>query len=346
MTGSVLFIGGPGNISRSTASALTSDGWDVTVLTHPKDSVLDLDVHFLWGDRDDVATLQAVTRDVKPDVVVDTCAYTTRQVSQAIDVVAAPTRQYVFVSTVDVFGYPLARLPMRETDEHRDPNTPYAAAKRDCERLVTEAATQGRLTTTIVRPGYSIGPRFLIGFFSHLGGRTMLRRLRAGLPIVVPGDGTTTIQPGTGTDTGLLLARVVGESRAYGGVFTCAGSEVMTHDDYVAAMAEAVGVDPLLVHIPSEFMLAMGDTEIDQGILPGLTRYALAFSNDRIEQLAGELRPSLSLVEAIRGHLAWLDTHGWPETQDGPDDRLLQRFDRARAAFLEPPSPPVPPSSP
>lgn len=340
MTGSVLFIGGPGNISLSTVSALVSDGWDVTILTHPKDPVPDLDVHFLWGDRDDEPTLRAAMREARPDVVVDTCAFTTRQVSQAIDVVAAPTRQYVFISTVDVFGYPLARLPMRVTDEHRAPNTPYAAAKRDCERLVTEAATERRLRTTIVRPGYSVGPRFLIGFFSHLGGRTMLRRLRAGLPIVVPGDGTTTIQPGTGIDTGLLLAHVVGESRAYEAVFTCAGPEVMTHDDYVAAMAEAVGIGPVLAHVPSEFMLALGDPEIDQGILPGLTRYALAFSNDRIEQLASRLRPSLSLVDAIRGHVAWLDEHGWPETHDGPDDRLLQRFDRARAAFLVPSPPP------
>jgi uncharacterized protein YbjT (DUF2867 family) len=188
-----------------------------------------------------------------------------------------------------------------------------------------------------------MGPRFVIGFFSRQGGRTMLRRLQEGRPIVVPGDGTTLFQPGTGADTGRLMSRVVGEPRAYGRVFTCAGPQVMTHDDYVMAMAAVVGVRPTLVHVPSDLMLALQPAETDAtildadgSILPVLTRFDLAYSSEAILELGGPFEPRISTQEAIAGHLAWLDEHGWPDTSDGPDDRLLHRFQRAREAFLAP----------
>jgi len=343
MGGRALFIGGPGTISRSAFGVLLEAGWDVSVLTHPKDPIPDLGARFLWGDRDDEAALRAACDEVQPDVVIDTCGYTTDQVTQALDVFSAPGRQYVFVSTVDVFGYPLSRLPVRESDEHREPNSPYALAKRDCEALVNAAGAAGRVAVTIIRPGYSMGPRFVIGFFSRQGGRTMLRRMQQGKPIVVPGDGSTLFQPGTGIDTGRLMARVVGEPRAYGRVFTCAGPQVITHDAYVEAMAAVVGVTPVLVHIPVELMLSLDPAEVDStildadgSILPVLTRFDLAYSSDAILELGGPFEPQVSTHDAMASHLAWLDEQGWPDTTEGPDDRLIRRYERARTAFLAP----------
>lgn len=341
MSGRVLFIGGPGTISTSAIAALVGTGWDVSVLTHRKDPVPDLGARFVWGDRDVAADLVRARDEARPDVVVDTCCYTPDQVTRALDAFAAPERQYVFVSTVDVFGYPLSRLPVRESDEHREPNSPYALAKRDCERLVQAAGEAGRLAVTIIRPGYSMGPRFVIGFFSRMGGRTMLRRIRQGRPVVVPGDGTTLVQPGTGIDAGRMMARVVGERRAHGRVFTCAGPAIMTHDDYVAAMGRVVGVEPRLVHVPSDLVLALDPAEVDAtipdpSILPVLTRFDLAYSSDAVLALGGPFEPHVSIEEAIASHLGWLEANGWPDTHDGPDDLLLRRFERARESFLSP----------
>lgn len=341
MSGRVLFIGGPGTISTGAIGECVAAGWDVSVLTHRKDPVPDLGARFIWGDRDVPADLARARDETRPDVVVDTCCYTTDQLTQALDTFAAPGRQYVFVSTVDVFGYPLSRLPVRESDEHREPNSHYALAKRDCERLATEAGDAGRLAVTIIRPGYSMGPRFVIGFFSRVGGRTMLRRLRQGQPIVVPGDGTTLFQPGSGIDTGRMLARVVGEVRAHGRVFTCAGPAIMTHDDYVAAMARVIGVEPRIVHVSSDLILALDPAEVDAtipdaSILPVLTRFDLAYSSDAILALGGPFEPRVPIEEAITSHLTWLEANGWPDIPDGPDDLLLRRFERARDAFLAP----------
>ena len=55
MGGRALFIGGPGTISQGAIGELVGAGWDVRVLTHPKDPIPDLGARFLWGDRDDEA---------------------------------------------------------------------------------------------------------------------------------------------------------------------------------------------------------------------------------------------------------------------------------------------------
>jgi hypothetical protein len=140
-----LSIGGPGTSSTGAIGELVAEGWEPRVLTHPKEPIPDIGALFTWGDRDDPATLRATTTDIAPDVVIDTCCYSPEQATAALDAFAAPGRQYAFVSTVDVFGYPLSRLPVRESDEHREPNSPFALANRDCERLVTEAGEAGRL---------------------------------------------------------------------------------------------------------------------------------------------------------------------------------------------------------
>ena len=104
-----------------------------------------------------------------------------------------------------------------------------------------------------------------------------------------------------------------------------------------------VGVAPLLVHVPTDLLLALEPTEVDStildadgSILPVLTRFDLAYSSDAILELGGPFEPRVSTQEAIASHLAWLDEQGWPDTTDGPDDRLIRRFERAREAFLAP----------
>jgi hypothetical protein len=106
-------------------------------------------------------------------------------------------------------------------------------------------------------------------------------------------------------------------------------------------LAAVVGVTPQLVHIPVELLLSLDPAEVDatildESILPVLTRFDLAYSSDAVLELGGPFEPQVSAREAIASHLAWLDEHGWPDTTDGPDDRLVRRYERARSAFLAP----------
>ena len=70
--------------------------------------------------------------------------------------------QVIFVRTIDVYGYPLHRIPQAERDPRVPTITDYAEQKKQCESLLEEAAADGTFVLTIARP--SIDRRFRSGF--------------------------------------------------------------------------------------------------------------------------------------------------------------------------------------
>jgi nucleoside-diphosphate-sugar epimerase len=308
----VLFLGGPGNISRSTIEALCHAGHRITVLTRPgaKTLVREEAVAYERGDRNDAGRLREVCDDFGPDVVVDTICYRPEQARSSIEVFCGRTGQYIFVSTCDVYGYPLSRLPMRESDPLSETRSQYAADKRACEDLFREAADSGAFGLTIVRPSYSLGPKFAISAFSRRGGVDIVCRLRVGREILVPGDGTTLMHASVAVNTGMMLARTVGEDRAIGADYTLGHSEAMTHDDYIHTFARVVGEEPKVVHVPSDLLIEWGVDERTDGLLRELTRYNVQFSEDQFLEHYPDFAWTVSVAEGIRRYVAFQDEHG------------------------------------
>ncbi len=117
MADRALFIGGPGHLSASTIQSLLERRYEVAVYSHPTHfSELERAVRAYPGDRHDAAGLEAAIRDFQPDVVLDFVCYTPQEAEQVLPLVSGKVRQYIFISTVDVYGYPLTHLPFREDD--------------------------------------------------------------------------------------------------------------------------------------------------------------------------------------------------------------------------------------
>lgn len=184
----ILYIGGPGNISGSAIQASAEEGHRLWVLTGSARSGHGLmsSVRFLQGNRNVAEELRAAVAEAKPDVVVDTICFSPAQAKATIEACRGKTGRVVFVSTVDVYGYPLSHIPMGEGDKRRLPVSAYAADKAEYELRFQEAATEGAFGLTIARPAYSFGRNFVLDFFSRSGGPNLVARLRKGLPLVVP----------------------------------------------------------------------------------------------------------------------------------------------------------------
>ena len=198
--------------------------------------------------------MEHAVRDFLPDVVVDTICFLPDQARQAAEILAERVSHYLFVSTVDVYAYPLSALPMPEDGEFRPPIGAYPVNKLTCETLL--AGFGDLLPLTIVRPSYSMGDGFAISAFSRDGGRTLISRLRAGLPIVIPGDGTTLLHAGTAVNVGHMMERIAGNLRTIGLSFTLAHHTLTTHDEYVHSFARALGTEAKIIHIPTDTRLA------------------------------------------------------------------------------------------
>ncbi|MCX5478498.1 NAD-dependent epimerase/dehydratase family protein [Kaistia geumhonensis] len=273
----VLILGGTGTISSHTLAALVAGGHGCTILTrgdHGPPGVAG--VATVTGDRRDEAALAAALATVRPDVVIDFACFRPEEARAIARIAHGRIRHYVFVSTVDVFGFPQPSLPIAEDAPPCAANTAYAEAKQACERIFAAACDSGRFPVTIVRPTYSLGPRFVISLFEHRADRVMAR-MRHGRAVAVPGDGGRLIHVSDAADTGRMIAALAGRVDARGARLTVgtAGS-VMTHADYCRRLAHAVGAEPRLVFVPDAALAA--EPAVADGLYPALTRFDLSFA--------------------------------------------------------------------
>ena len=320
-----LFLGGPGNISASTAESLLDAGHSLAILTHLSSSNKSKNIidraKMYYGDRNNSEALEAAIGEFMPDIIIDYTCYTLEQCKQVTKLACGKTSRYIFVSTVDVYGYPLSRLPMREDDPFRVPNCDYALNKKLCEDMLWEKNDAGNFAVTIVRPAYSMSNRFVLTALTRGGGIQLIPRLRAGKPVLVPGDGTTLIHAGSGYNTGRMIAEIAMSEKSVGKSYNCAHEYFMTHDKYIKLFADAVGVEPNIVHIPSDILNATNNKDIKNSILNDLTRYNIAFSNENFLNDFPNFKWEKSIEQSVREYIEWHDKIG---DFASPDEEILE----------------------
>lgn len=334
----ILLIGGPGNITASTIHALLERNDEVAVFTRPKQTLVpyEREVRYIWGDRNQTDALKGAVDSFQPDAVIDSICYTMEQAAPIPDLMWGKTGQYIFISTVDVYGYPLSRLPMGETDPYGLPNCKYAEDKRACEDYFLSRHDPRNFPLTIVRPSYSFGNRFVISFFSREAGRFIAARLKAGKPVLVPGDGTTLMHASTAYNTGRMIARIAAQEIAIGKSYTCAHDTIITQKDYIHLFAGVLGVEPNIVYIPKDILMAVETTEMKGSIFRILTAFDRAFSVEAFRQDFPDFQWKMSLEEAARQYLDYqMQLNGLTDTGDElMENRLLSAWLQSRNDFL------------
>jgi hypothetical protein len=161
-----------------------------------------------------------------------------------------------------------------------------------------------------------------------------VQRLREGKPVVTPGDGTTTLQPACAVDTGRKIAAIAGLAGAIGRPLNLAGPRPLTHDEYVRAIASVVGVEPDIVHIPTDVLLRLDDAAIQNDLLPELTRYPHFVSNNAFDCLVPDFEFTTTLAEGIRSYVERQDAlNRFAEAPEPPDEHVLARWGAATEAF-------------
>jgi nucleoside-diphosphate-sugar epimerase len=332
----VLFIGGPGNISTSAVELLLERGFEIAIFTLPASPVggLERRVKLYHGDRNKPEELKRALSEFRPERTADVCCFTPEQAQGLIPLLRDRVERHLFVSTVDIYGYPLTRLPFGESDPFNEPVSQYAADKLACERLFWAEHHRGSIPLSVVRPSYSFGPPFVLSFFSRRGGLELLARLRAGRPVVVPGDGQTLIHPSSAYNTGRMLAEILASPMTVGQDFTCAHPSFMSADDYYRLFAEALGVEARIVHIPKDWLLPLETSVIPDNLLSELTQFHIAFSVEKFRRYFPDFCWQKSLPQAAREYVAFHDEKGEiPEAGEGFEDRLLRAWELAGQAF-------------
>jgi nucleoside-diphosphate-sugar epimerase len=344
----ILITGGNGFVGRHVVAALQKRGDRVRVLALPGEDTRELrarGVSVHEGDIRRPESLTLPTREV--DAVLHLAAMMdvwrpladyrevnvtgTENVCRAA--LGAGVRRVVHMSSSSVYGVALGR-PADESFPLSPFPDPYPLTKAAGDELVQRMIRDHHLPAVIVRPDQIFGP----GDHLHFG--RMAERIGAGRSIVV-GSGRNLLPLVYVDDIVRALLLALDHDRAVGRIYNVSAERPLTQQQFLVAIAAAIGAPAPRVHVPYRLLHAAGYAAErlarfrHSGARPPITRLGVAFLGtdnrypfDRARRELGYV-PRVALPDAVRLTAAW----------------YLERADR-RAARVPSRAPRVPSRAP
>ena len=270
-----LVTGGAGFIGSHLVDWLLRDGWRVTVLdnftdalygaevkwrntashlTHPAYSLVKADIRDLGAcrrrlsDSYDVvvhlAAMAGVPKSMEyPLLYEDVNVAGTANVLELARGLEVP--QFVFASSSSVYG-DNPNAPWRESDLDLRPRSKYAQTKIDGEQLGRDVSARCGMRFVALRFFTVYGPRQRPDLVVH----EFLRRMYAGAPVQLCGDGTSSRDY---THVGDIVRGIEAAMRYDGSaceVFNLGSDRPVSLNDLVRALSAATGIDPVVEHVP------------------------------------------------------------------------------------------------
>jgi nucleoside-diphosphate-sugar epimerase len=302
----ILFIGGTGIISTASTALAAQSGMDVTLLSrgqHP--SQLPPGVQTLIADVNDPALPQKLASE-SYDAVVDWIAFTPADIERDLKLFRGRTRQFVFISSASAYQKPQTHYLMTESTPLANIYWDYSRNKIACEERLMQAYREEGFPITIVRPSLTYGETLIpLVLNSWEQSYTAVDRMIRGQKMVVPGDGSSLWVITHNTDFAKGLVGLLGHQQALGHAFHITSDEVLTWDQLYRIAGNAVGVEPQLVHIPSEFIAACIPEK--KGSLIGDKSVSVVFDNSKIKRFVPTYLATTTFAEGVRQSLAWFN---------------------------------------
>jgi nucleoside-diphosphate-sugar epimerase len=276
----VLFIGGTGQISLCCVAEALAAGHQVSVYNRGQTpGNLPDEVQAIAGDFDnDEAYAVLSRRDF--DVVCQFIAYGPEQVRRDLRTFRGSTGQYIFISTASVYEKPVVHYRITEAVPPVNPFWDYSQRKIAGENVLRE---QSDLPYTIVRPSHTVRTRLPAALSE---GDQAAARMQAGLPVIVPGDGTSLWTLTRSEDFARPFVRLFANEGALGEDFHITSDHAFTWDQIYRAIGRGVGATAEVVHVPADTLVRCHAEWI--GPLLGDKIYSVLFDNSKVKAVAGD----------------------------------------------------------
>jgi nucleoside-diphosphate-sugar epimerase len=317
----VLFIGGTGIISSACSELALQRGIELYLLNRGESvRPAAAGAKVLRGDiRQRDATLAALG-DLRFDAVVDWVAYTPEHVQNDVELFRGRTGQYIFISSASAYQKPPHFLPVTESTPLHNPFWQYARDKAACEARLMEVYRREGFPVTVVRPSHTYD-RTLLPFQD---GYTTVARMRAGKKVVVHGDGTSLWTLTHHRDFAVGLVGLLGNPHAVGETFHITSDEWLSWNQIYEIVAHAAGVEPRMVHVPSDLIAAF-DPEWGASLL-GDKAHSAIFDNSKIRRLVPDFHPHIPFWQGAKEIMAWYDADPARQEADAYFDALQDRI--------------------
>jgi len=280
---------------------------DVTLLIrgHRMPEQLPRAVKTIIADVNDPALGQKLEREAF-DVVVDWIAFTPADIERDLKLFRGGTKQFVFISSTSAYQKPSMHYLITESMPLANPYWEYARNKIACEERLMQTYREENFPVTIVRPSLTYGETLIpLVLNSWQKSYTAVDRMIRGLKMVVPGDGNSLWVITHNTDFAKGLIGLLGHPKALGEAFHITSDEVLTWNQIFRTVGAAVGVEPELVHIASDYIAACVPEK--KGTLLGDKSVSVVFDNSKIKRFVPGYSATTTFAEGIRRSLAWFN---------------------------------------
>lgn len=258
----VLIIGGTRYLGREIMMRLSERGDDVTVLNRGRtECALPDNVHCLTADiMDPELLVEALEGPDGRARTFDTCVHMIAmdgaRAERVIEAVWGLIGHYVQCGSTGIF-MPLRRCPADEAEpvEPPPPEMGGFGAKAESDAAARELCEQYELPLTILRPTNVMGPGDVpIDMF---GGRDeeFFQAVLDGGPITIPNLGEGLLQPGDVRDLADAFVLAIDRPEK-AGEYNISSPYAITHNYYAELLADALGVEPKVEHVPVDDLIA------------------------------------------------------------------------------------------
>src|SRR5580692_3981736 len=275
----VLVIGGTLFIGRALVDELVKSGHEVAVLHRKPKHDFGRRVDNILADRNDPAAIREALSTRRFDAVFDNVydwdrGTTAEHVEAAVRACGDRLARYVFLSSVAAYG---DGLNHKESDPLAPDYhaIPYTRHKATTERLLFRMHAQSGLPLVTFRPPFVYGPGnpfYREQFFWD--------RLRAGRPVIIPGDGYRLMQFAYVTDLVQAMVRAMVEPKAVGEAFNIGDPKPVAQAELVERLAKAANLEATLVRVPRDIIVQAGGNAMEEPYyfgeyfdLPPITEY-------------------------------------------------------------------------
>lgn len=319
----VLFIGGTGNISTSVSKLCIERGIELYLLNRGKRKVEITGAKIIKADINDKNEMTNVLKNHKWDAVVNWIAFKVEDILRDYELFNGRTRQYIFISSASAYQKPVLYPIITESTPLKNPYWQYSRDKIECEEKLNALYRKENFPITIVRPSYTydtVIPIAIGGFNEY----TVVERMKKGKKIIVHGDGTALWTNTHAEDFAKGFVGLIGHQQAIGDSFHITSDEILTWNQIYEAVANAVGVETNIVHVPSEFIVSMNKDW--EGDLLGDKTYSVIFDNSKIKRFVPGFTCTIPFGEGIKKTLSWFEADPSRQIVNKAHDEIMDKI--------------------
>ena len=334
-----LFIGGTGTISMAITRLAVMRGWELYLLNRGNRSEeLPEGVHVIQGDVNDEAACAKLLAGMKFDTVCDFIGFVPEQLERDYRLFAGKTKQFMYISSASAYQKPMSNYRITEGTPLVNPYWEYSRNKIACEEFLMKMYLENGFPVTIIRPSHTYDERNVpMGVHGNGGSWQVIKRMMAGKPVIIHGDGTSLWTMTHNSDFAKAFVGLMGNAHTLGEAFQITSDETLTWNQIYQTIADALGVELHPYYVSSKFLASVSDYDFI-GSLIGDKSNSVVFDNQKLKRAVPDFVVSVRLDQGIRNTIQNILAH--PEFQnDDPEfddwcDKVIAALENAKKQIL------------